>query len=52
MLPYQEDRKLEDLLDSLFKGDDGSTLEGVVVLNWPSLLISFSNCCTYSYGSY
>lgn len=52
MLPYQKDGKLEDLLDSLFKDDDVSTLEGVVVINWPSLLISFRNCCSYSYGSY
>lgn len=52
MLPYQENRKLEELLGSLFKDDDGSTLEGIVILNWPGLPVPFSNCCSYSYGSY
>ena len=52
MLPYQGHEKLENLLDSLFKDDDGSTLEGVLILNLPGLPMLYSGCCGYSYGSY
>ena len=52
MLPYQEDRKLEKLLESLFV-DDESTLDDVAILYWPIGLIEpFINCCGYSYSSY
>lgn len=53
MLLYQEDRKLEDLLESLFVDDDESTLDDISVLSWPiGLMRPFTSCCTYSYSSY
>ena len=52
MLSYQENRELENLLESLFADDSGSTLEDVEILGWPGLLRPFVSCCTYSYSSY
>jgi hypothetical protein len=53
MLPYQEDgKKLESLLESLFRDDDGSALENVLILGWPGSPGRYTACCTYSYGSY
>jgi len=53
MLPYQEDgKKLESLLENLFKNDDESALEDVLILSWPGSLVIYTACCTYSYSSY
>jgi hypothetical protein len=49
MLPYQRDRKLEELLDSLF---DDAVSEGIVVWNGPGKKMVFTNCCMYSYTNY
>ncbi len=51
MLPYQEDKKLEDLLEGLF-GDNELTSEDIVVLEWPNGLFFLFTCCSYSYGGY
>ncbi len=51
MLPYQEDKKLEDLLESLF-GDDELTSEDIVVLGRPNGPRLLSACCSHSYGGY
>ena len=54
MLPYQEDAKLEILLEELFSDDDELTADGVGVLSKsidPMLLLS-SDCCRYSYTGY
>lgn len=50
MLPYQEDKKLEKLLGSLF--GDNDELEDFVVLNDPVFFGILSTCCTYSYACY
>ncbi len=53
MLPYQEDKNLEILLRSLFEDDDnGSNLDGVIVLGEPVNPLLFGNCCNYSYASF
>ena len=55
MLPYQEDKKLEKLLEDLFLDDDESTLDDIAVLGWPinPILLPFSgNCCNYTYANY
>jgi hypothetical protein len=52
MLPYQEDRKLERLLASLFEDSDELTPEDVQVLRMPAGPELFGNCCSYSFGSY
>jgi hypothetical protein len=48
MLPYQEDRKLEKLLESLF-GDDSDDVE---VLWLPIGPYSSTACCSLSYANY
>jgi len=50
MLP--DGKKLEKLLGKLFKDDDESTLDGVVVLKTPKPFRPFSNCCSLNYGNY
>jgi len=52
MLPYQQDRKLEKLLENLFGDDDESTLEDVGILRLPGLPRPFTSCCNYNYGSF
>jgi hypothetical protein len=49
MLPYQGDRKLEELLESLF---DDTISEGIVIWSEPGKKIVFTNCCMYSYTNY
>jgi hypothetical protein len=49
MLPYQGDRKLEELLESLF---DDAISESIVVWNGPCKKKVFTNCCMYSYTNY
>ena len=49
MLPYQGDRKLEELLESLF---DDAISEGIVVWSGPGKRKLFTNCCTYNYTNY
>ena len=49
MLPYQGDRKLEELLDSLF---DDAISEEIVVWTGSGKKMVFTNCCTYSYTNY
>jgi hypothetical protein len=49
MLPYQGDRKLEELLESLF---DDAICEGIVVWTGPGKKRLFTNCCTYNYTNY
>jgi len=49
MLPYQGDRKLEKLLESLF---DDAISEGIVIWNGPSKRKVFTDCCTYNYTDY
>jgi hypothetical protein len=51
MLPYEDGKKLEKLLERLF-GDDESTPEDVVVLRGPIPPIKPFACCSNSYGSY
>lgn len=54
MLSYQEDRKLEDLLEELFSDDDELTSNGVAVLGWAigPIFSPFRACCRYNYTSY
>ena len=52
MLSYQEDKKLEKLLESLFRDDDELTLDDVEILWWPIGPGPFTACCTYSYAGY
>ncbi len=55
MLPYQEaGKKLENLLEKLFRDDGESIREDVEVLKKPvgPGPKPFSNCCAYNYGSY
>ena len=52
MLPYQEDKKLEKLLESLYGNNDESALEDIVVLNDPVFFGLLSACCSYSYTCY
>ena len=49
MLPYQEDRELETLLESLFEDDDDND---IVILGGPIRRPVPFSCCTLSYGSY
>ena len=52
MLPYQEaGKKLENLLEKLFRDDDELARDDLVVIKRPGPR-PFSNCCTYSYGSF
>ena len=54
MLPYQEDWKLEKLLEELFSDDNELTGDGITVLNG-SIGPFFSpsgNCCRYTYINY
>ncbi len=54
MLSYQEDMKLETLLEELFSDDDELTSDGIEVLSrsiGPMLLLS-GNCCRYNYTGY
>jgi len=51
MLSYQEDKKLEKLLESLF-GDSELTPDDVEVLWWPIGPGPLTSCCTYSYAAY
>jgi hypothetical protein len=52
MLPYQQDRKIEKLLENLFGDDDESTLEDVGILRLPGLPRPSYSCCTYNYASF
>ena len=53
MLPYEEGRKLENLLGTLFGDGDEAMLEDIVVLNEPfRLIILTSECCSYNYAGY
>jgi hypothetical protein len=49
MLPYQGDRKLEELLESLF---DDTISEGIVIWSGPGKKRLLTNCCTYNYTDY
>ena len=49
MLPYQGDRKLEELLESLF---DDAVSEDIVVWSGPGKRRIFTDCCMYSYTNY
>ena len=54
MLPYQDDRKLEKLLEELFLEDDEAA-DDVMIVGWPIspiLLPSSVDCCTYNYTNY
>ena len=55
MLSYQEDRKLERLLEELYLDDNELAEDDIVIVGWPIipiLLPSSGNCCTYNYASY
>ena len=52
MLPYQEDKKLEKLLESLFGDDDELTPDDVAVLWWPIGPGPLYACCSWSYTAY
>ena len=48
MLPYEENtKKLEDLLQKLFEDDDD-----IAVLERGLESTTYTNCCTYTYGSF
>ena len=49
MLPYQGDRKLEELLESLF---DEAISEGIMIWSGPGKKRLLTNCCTYNYTDY
>jgi hypothetical protein len=50
MLP--DGKKLEELLGKLFKDDDESTSDGVMVLRKPIPFMPSGNCCSLNYGNY
>ncbi len=52
MLPYEDEKKLENLLKQLFVGVDGSAAEDVVILGRPIPPEPFNSCCSLNYGSY
>lgn len=52
MLPYEDGKKLEKLLEKLFEDDDESTPEDVVVLRRPIPPIEPFGCCSNNYSSY
>ena len=55
MLPYEmEQKRLEELLDELFEGDDESVPEDLEILVPPLDPddFPFFSCCTYTYASY
>ena len=55
MLSYQEDRKLERLLEELYLDDNELAEDDVVIVGWPiaPIPMPFSySCCTYNYTNY
>ena len=52
MLPYEDGKKLEDLLKQLFADDNGSDPEDVMILVRPVPPEPFRGCCDWNYGSY
>ena len=51
MLPYQEDRKLEKLLEELFSDDNELSSDGITILSGlvAPIFSPSGSCCKYSY---
>ncbi len=54
MLSYQDDRKLERLLEELFSDDDDLTSDGIIILNRSigPIFSPSANCCSLNYSNY
>ncbi len=53
MLPYQEDKKLERLLEELYLNDEELAEDEVTIVGWPIIpILPFGNCCSYNYGNW